>query len=138
VNKVVDQIDDGVESVKLVLKHSNPLEVVYSVYVLQDALSIIGDVPPTAPKICSECRNEKVPCHHPAVDSQLPVVLSEKVVSLVQAYASVPEASLVERVAQGKGQPSDLAPAANPEQKKLLQLAAGAATKEEEFGCVLQ
>jgi hypothetical protein len=128
-----------VNSVKLVLQHSNALEVVYSTYVLQDAISIIGDVPPTAPKSCSECKSENVPCHHPAVDAQLPVVLSEKAAQIVNAYAAVPDASLVARVAYGKSQPSELNPVATSEQKKLLaEAAGGSANKEEEFGCILQ
>jgi len=57
---VIKQIDDGVENVRLVLKYSNPLEVIYQTYVIGEHLNTIGTVPSTAPRVCMACRNTKL------------------------------------------------------------------------------
>lgn len=80
---VVARIDDAARQVTLILNHSNPLEVIYQTYVIQEHLSRVVDVRSTAPKTCVECAKEKLPCHHPAVDASLPVVLSDRVPQIV-------------------------------------------------------
>ncbi|KAH9258955.1 hypothetical protein BASA81_002575 [Batrachochytrium salamandrivorans] len=134
---LIHQIDDGVDNVELVLKHSNPLEVIYQTVVIADHLQQIGNVPQTAPRSCSQCTQDKLQCHHPAVDSSLPVLLSDKVPSIVMAYAAVPSPEFVEDVASGKrSDKDDGLPQATLEQKQVLKQVA-AAGSEQEFGCVL-
>jgi hypothetical protein len=132
---VIKQIDDGVRNVKLVLKYSNPLEVIYQTYVIGEHLSNIGAVPNTAPRVCLQCAKDQAPCHHPAVDASLPVLLSDRVPAIVMAYAAVPSPQSVEDVALGKKAESEVVPQATDEQKQVLKQVASAAQSEEEYGC---
>jgi len=132
---VMSQIDDGVRNVKLVLKYSNPLEVIYQTYVIDEHLKTIGNVPSTAPRVCMQCQKDQAPCHHPAVDASLPVLLSDRVPAIVMAYAAVPSPQSVQDVAYGVRAEADIAPQATEEQKQVLKQVASAAQSEEEYGC---
>jgi hypothetical protein len=134
---VIKQIDDGVRNVKLVLKYSNPLEVIYQTYVIGEHLSNIGAVPSTATRVCMQCAKDQAPCHHPAVDSSLPVLLSDRVPAIVMAYAAVPSTQSVEDVALGKKLESEITPRATDEQKQVLKQVTAAANSEEEYGCTI-
>jgi len=126
---VLNQIDDGTHNVELILKHSNPLEVIYQTFVIAEHLNEIGNVMPTAPRTCDECKRENAACHDPAVDASLPVLLSDRVPQIVGAYAAVPDAQLVENGLNAS------MPQATLEQKQVLKEVASAAGSEEEWGC---
>ena len=142
-DRTKSEIDDGVRGVRLVLDHSNPLEVIYSYYVLQERVASLNDVRPTAPKKCAACEGETdeqgidVVCHHPAVDAELLVVLSDRVKDVVGAYAAVPDALVVEEVAMGARQADSLNPTMSTEQRRLLEEVSNSAGNEEEYGCVI-
>jgi len=127
---VLNQIDEGTRNVRLILKHSNPLEVIYQTYIIGEHLNEIGNVRSTAPRTCAECKQENAACHDPAVDASLPVVLSDRVPQIVGAYAAVPDAQLIEDGLQ------PALPQATLEQKQVLKdVVQGAANSQEEFGC---
>jgi hypothetical protein len=132
---VIKQIDDGVRNVKLVLKYSNPLEVIYQTYVIEEHLNSIGAVQSTAPRVCMQCAKDQAPCHHPAVDASVPVLLSDRVPLIVMAYAAVPSPQFVEDVAYGKKSEADIVPQATDEQKQVLKQVSAAHNSEEEYGC---
>jgi len=131
------RIEDGVANVNLVLKHSNDLEVIYLTYVLQEQVNAICAVPSTNP---SAADSNDDPDHGPAVDAQLPVILSDRIPQLVAAYASVADASLVEEIALGQVDADVLTTYnANDEQRKILQNVTGNKKGDgEEYGCILQ
>jgi hypothetical protein len=128
---VLTQLDDGTRNVQLVLKHSNPLEVIYQTVVIGEHLNQIGNVQSTAPRTCAQCHQENAACHDPAVDASLPVVLSDRVPAVVAAYAAVPDAKLIE-----KGLTMTI-PQATLEQRQVMKEVASAAGSEEEWGCVM-
>jgi len=130
------RIEDGVQNVKLTLRHSNDLEVIYLTYVLQNFINDLVDVSPTSP---AGGHTEEGPDHGPAVDEQLPVVLSTKVPQLVGAYASVPDAALVDEIASGATDAQVLQETtATEEQKTILKTVAGSDADAAEYGCTLQ
>lgn len=134
----ISQIEDGIHNVELVLKHSNPLEIIYQTYVIGEHLNTIGNVPNTAPRVCSQCQSDSASCHHPGVDANLPVLLSDRVPSIVMAYAAVPNSQWVHDVAHGIMLDTVIAPQASDEQKQVMkQIAASAGSADQDFGCVL-
>ncbi|GBG25722.1 E3 ubiquitin-protein ligase TRIM71 [Hondaea fermentalgiana] len=131
------RIEDSVANVNLVLKHSNDLEVIYLTYVLQEQVNAICNVPSTNPSAGSSSGE---PDHEPAVDAQLPVILSDKIPNLVSAYASVADASLVEEIASGQVDADVLASySANDDQKNILRNVTGNNNADgAEYGCFIQ
>ena len=130
------KIEDGVENINLVLNYCNPLELVYLTYVIQNAIRNLCDIPSTSPLGSFEKGSAN---HEPAVDDDLPVVLSDKVVDLIKAYASVPDSNLVEQVANGKASPNAISTVSGTkEQQKLLQQVTGTSVQAEEYGCIVQ
>jgi hypothetical protein len=132
------RIEDGVRNVSLVLNHSNDLEVVYLTYVLQNHVAALTDVPSTSPLAAGAAGPDGNPVHSPAVDAELPVVLSGKVPQLVKAYASVADADTVDAIATGKKSAAALqADKPTKEQQEILKQVAGAKVDGGEYGCAL-
>jgi hypothetical protein len=134
-SQLINQIDDGVENVNLVLKHSNSLEVIYQTVVIGEHLQMIGSVGSTAPLSCTTCQTEQLPCHHPSVDASLPVLLSEKVPQLVMAYAAVPSPEQVFGV-MGQEDLSTSRHEPTLEQQQVLK-EVQVVGREQEYGCVV-
>jgi len=126
------RIEDGVRNINLVLNHSNDLEVVYLTYVLQSQLDSLTNVPSTSPL-------PGATDHDPAVDAELPVILSDKVPQLVRAYATVADSSLVEEIATGQTTASVLSEiAGTKEQQNILKQVAGTNVDAADYGCSIQ
>ena len=130
---VINVIDDGINNVEVVLNHSNDLELVYLTVVLQDFVSDLAKI--DAQRFKDDMLDMSY-YHSPAVDEELPVVLSERVPQLVSAYASVPSAEDIAGVASGKSR--SVGTRMTKEQKEALDEVAGAKANADEFGCVLQ
>ena len=130
---IIEVIDDGVDNVEVVLNHSNDLELVYLTVVLQDFVSDLSKIDADRFKDGMLAMSYY---HNPAVDEELPVVLSERVPQLVSAYASVPSSDDVAGVASGKSK--SMAARMTKEQKEALEEVSGAKANADEFGCVLQ
>mmetsp|Transcript_4049 Transcript_4049/g.9410 ORF Transcript_4049/g.9410 Transcript_4049/m.9410 type:complete len:490 (-) Transcript_4049:30-1499(-) len=124
------RIEDGVSSVNLMLNHSNDLEVVYFTYVLQNHVQALTDVPPTSPLPGAG--------HGPAVDADLPVVLSDRVPELVRAYAMVPDAGVIDEIVSGLQDKEVLrAKQGTKEQQEVLRQVAGPAVDGSDYGCLI-
>lgn len=132
-DNIIKVIDDGMDNVEVVLNHSNDLELVYLTVVLQDFVSDLAKI--DAERFKDEMLQMSY-YHSPAVDEELPVVLSERVPQLVSAYASVPSSDDVAGVASGKSK--SVAARMTKEQKEALEEVSGAKANADEFGCVLQ
>lgn len=89
--KVLQVINDGARNVKLILTHSNDLELVYLTIVLQEFVADMRQM--STPSFIGEEAKSLSYFYKPVVNADLPVILSERVVDLVSAYASVPKPS---------------------------------------------
>mmetsp|Transcript_19887 Transcript_19887/g.35348 ORF Transcript_19887/g.35348 Transcript_19887/m.35348 type:complete len:455 (-) Transcript_19887:279-1643(-) len=134
IDKEKSRIEDGVANINLVLNHSNDLEVIYLTYVLQGHVSELQNVQSTSP-----LPGGQQPNHNAAVDAELPVILSEKVPQLINAYASVGDATLVEEIAAGLQSSQVLnRPTVSKEQQAVFKEVVGKNADTGENGCILQ
>ena len=107
-------------------------------YVLQNHVAALTDVPSTSPLAAGAPDPAGSPVHSPAVDAQLPVVLSSKVPQLVKAYASVADADTVDAIAAGHKSAAALqADKPSKEQQEILQQVTGAKVAGGDNGCTL-
>lgn len=149
---ILGTINDGIRNVKLILNHSNDLELVYLTIVLQEFVADLAKI--DAPKFGFKFNEPSRPLeyfHSAAVDSELPVLLSAKVPELVAAYAPVPAATFEPIFGAGKekqglelpengvrrGKLRLEPPMITKEHHELLK-EVGAEDKADEYGCTVQ
>ena len=132
----------------LLVHYSNDLELVYLTIVLQEFVGDLSKI--DAPKFGFKFNDPKHPLEYfytPTVDADLPVLLSDKVVDLIGAYAPVPTATFEPRVTEGdnktpvngvqRGKFRLETPKVTPEHKELLKEVTTDA-KADEYGCLIQ
>ena len=146
ITSAIAKMDAAKHEGDVVLNYSNDLEYVYNSYVIEEYFQDVAAVVATSPSPCAICASSKLQCHCPVVDSELPVVISERVPELVAAYAAVPPAHQVDALLSDEaavGSPERAKKAMNvvgasDEQKLILQrVASGAADNADEYGCVV-
>ena len=145
ITNALTKMDTAAEEGNIVLKYSNDLEYVYNSFVIEDYMSELSDISSTAPSSCEECASSGRQCHCPVVDAELPVIISDKVPSLVSAYAAVPSAEMVDELLSSPSKGHAVAKqamnavGASDAQRAILSSVASDAVADnaDEYGCVV-